>query len=294
LAEPTAATGVATPPTGRPGRLDQVSPEALFVISAIAQYTGAIIAVHLFDEMAAESVGWFRVVGAALALLIFTHGGRSGRRWTRREVAIAGIFGTIAALMNISFYLALDRMDLGSSVAIEFIGPICVAAARTRSRRNSIALLLAVCGVLVLGGIQIGDDALGLAFVLIASGLWALYIIIGARVAGFDRGVSGLALGLIGAVVTSPIGLPNSGPAWSSPALLMTAMVVGVFSNAIGYGIDQHVMRKMSMRRFAVMLALLPVSALTLGYIALDQTPSNLQFVGVALILGGVTSQDRT
>jgi threonine/homoserine efflux transporter RhtA len=54
----------------------------------------------------------------------------------------------------------------------------------------------------------------------------------------------------------------------------VTAMIVGVFSNAIGYGIDQHVMRKMAMRRFAVMLALLPVTALAMGFIALDQRPS--------------------
>jgi inner membrane transporter RhtA len=272
------------------GRLDKVSPEALFVISAIAQYTGAIIAVQLFDELAAESTGWLRVCGAAIALLAFTRGGRSDRPWTRREVAVAGLFGTIAALMNITFYLALDRMDLGSSVAIEFIGPICVAAARTRTRRNAGALLLAVAGVLILGGIQVGDDALGLVFILAASALWALYIVIGSRVAGFDRGVTGLAVGLgIGA-----IGLPNSGPAWSSLPLLATALVVGVFSNAIGYGIDQHVMRKMTMRRFAVMLALLPVTALAMGYLALDQTPSPLQLAGVALILIGVATQDRS
>jgi inner membrane transporter RhtA len=277
------------------GPLDKVSPEALFVISAIAQYTGAIIAVQLFDELAAESTGWLRVCGAAIALLAVTRGGRSDRPWTRREVAIAGLFGTIAALMNITFYLALDRMDLGSSVAIEFIGPICVAAARTRTRRNAGALVLAVAGVLILGGIQVGDDALGLVFILVASGLWALYIVIGSRVAGFDRGVTGLAVGLgIGAIATAPIGLPNSGPAWSSLPLLVTALVVGVFSNAIGYGIDQHVMRKMTMRRFAVMLALLPVTALAMGYIALGQTPSPLQLAGVALILIGVATQDRS
>jgi drug/metabolite transporter (DMT)-like permease len=36
------------------------------------------------------------------------------------------------------------------------------------------------------------------------------------------------------------------------------------------------------------------VTALAMGYLALDQTPSPLQLAGVALILIGVATQDRT
>jgi inner membrane transporter RhtA len=70
--------------------------------------------------------------------------------------------------------------------------------------------------------------------------------------------------------------------------------VVGVFSNALGYGIDQHVMRRMTVRRFAVMLALLPVTALVMGAIALDQRPTPGELLGVAFILAGVIVQDRS
>jgi inner membrane transporter RhtA len=265
----------------------------LFVVSAVSQYIGAVIAINLFDEVRPASVAWLRLIGATAALGIVSWRHR-GHRWSRAELFAAGFFGTATALMNMFFYLGIDRLDLGPSVAIEFIGPITVAALRTRSSRNATALALATGGVLVLGGLEIEGEPLGLFFILLASAMWAVYIVAGSRVARLDRGVSGLAIGLgIGALMITPFGLPGSAAAFASPKLLALCLVVGVFSNAIGYGIDQHVMRRMSVRRFAVMLALLPVTALVIGAVALDQIPSTAQLAGVGLILAGVLTQDR-
>ena len=77
-------------------------------------------------------MAWFRVIGAAIAVLAVS--GAFWRGWTRRQLAAAAIFGVATAAMNTFFYLAIDRTDLGKSVAIEFIGPIAVAAAMTRTR----------------------------------------------------------------------------------------------------------------------------------------------------------------
>jgi hypothetical protein len=146
-------------------RLDGVSAEALFVTSAVAQYVGAVIAVNLFDEVPPATVAWLRVVGAALALGAVSWR-RGARRWTRAEVTAAAIFGIATGLMNLFFYLGIARIDLGPSVAIEFIGPITVAALRTRTRRNALALGLAVVGVLVLSGLELGGEPLGLVRVV--------------------------------------------------------------------------------------------------------------------------------
>jgi inner membrane transporter RhtA len=70
-------------------------------------------------------------------------------------------------------------------------------------------------------------------------------------------------------------------------------VLVGVFSNAIGYGIDQHVLRRIPVRRFSVLLALLPVTAVAFGWIALDQAPSGIELAGIALVLAGVALQER-
>lgn len=272
--------------------LDTASPEALFVLSAVAQYLGATIAVLLFDEVEPQTVAWLRVAGAAVALLAVSRA--SLRGWTRRQLGAAAVFGIATAVMNLFFYLAIDRTDLGKSVAIEFIGPIAVAAAMTRTPRNAAALATAAIGVGVLGGVELRGNAVGLAFILAASACWAAYIVVGSRVAQLGRGVAGLGIGLgVGAVALTPIGVPWSGPVWTSPRLLLACLLVGVFSNAVGYGIDQHVLRRIPVRRFSLLLALLPVTAVAVGWIALDQAPSPLDLAGIGLVLVGVAIQER-
>ena len=277
---------------GEPVALDRFSPEALFVVSGIAQYTGAVIAISMFDEIGPASVAWIRVLGSAIVLVAISHRHQHG--WTREQVIAAGVFGIAAALMNLFFYLAIDRIHLGKSVVIEFIGPIAVAAAFTRTRRNGVALALAVGGVAVLSGVEIDTEPLGLLFVFLASAMWAAYIVLGRRVAAIDRGLAGLALGLaIGAIAIAPIGAPGSGPVWTTPALLASGLLVGVLSNVVGYGIDQHVLRRIPVRRFAVMLALLPVTAMIVGWIALDQAPTAIDLLGAGLVIAGVLVQER-
>lgn len=269
------------------------SPEALFVLGATSQYVGAVIAVELFDEIAPASVAWLRIIGASIALLLVS--GRHLRGpFTRADLVAMATFGVATALMNTFFYIAIDRLPLGKGVAIEFIGPILVAAARTRTSRNAYALVLATVGVAVLSGVEISGEPLGLLFIFLASAMWAAYIVVGSRVAQQDRSVAGLGLGLlIGALVVTPIGAPGSGPAWSSWRILLLCVLVGVLSNAIGYGIDQAVLRRIPVRRFSVMLALLPVTATVVGFVALDQTPSLIDLLGMACVLAGVVLQER-
>ncbi len=282
-------------PSGRSratSTLTTAPPEALFVLSAVSQYIGAAIAVSLFDDVEPQTVAWFRTIGAAIALLAVSPGFHRG--WTRKDLTGAAIFGIATVSMNVFFYLAIDRVDLGKSVAIEFIGPIVVAAFTTRSLRNGAALALAVVGVVTLGGVEIGDNALGVAFILASSALWAAYIVVGSRVANVRSGVAGLGVGLaIGSLFIAPIGAPWSGPVWVSPVLLLLCCATGVFSNAIGYGIDQFVMRRIPIRRFSVLLATLPVTAVFIGWLTLGQQPGTLDLAGIALVLVGVAIQER-
>ncbi|MEI6299551.1 MAG: EamA family transporter [Actinomycetota bacterium] len=268
-------------------------PELFFILSAVAQYTGAIIAVHLFDDISPATVAWLRVLSASLILLAFSFR-QSHPRWSRRELYWVAAFGASTALMNLFFYLALDRLPLGKGVTIEFIGPITVAALRTRSVRNTVALLSAAVGVVVLGGVELGNEPLGLVFILAASIMWAGYIVMGSRVALADRGVSGLALGLLfGGIVITPFAAGDAGAAFSSGKILIGCILVGLLSNAIGYGIDQATLRRIPIRRFSVMLALLPVCATIFGFVFLNQSPSVLDLLGMALVLTGVAVQER-
>jgi len=282
------------PLSGLAGRAASAAPpEALFVLSGVSMYCGAAVAVQVFDDLGPAGAAWWRVFGAGMMLLVLRRSWKVG--WTRRQVVLAGLFGAVTAGMNTSFYLAIDRLPLGTTVAIEFLGPVTVAALGSRTRRSWVALLLAAAGVGILADVQLEANAAGLAFALGAAALWAGYIVLGARVAGEARAIDGLAVGmLIGAVVIAPVGL---GPALGVIGewwLLVPALATAVLSNVVPYGIDQVVLRRIPRARFALLLALLPVTATAIGLVALRQTPSAIEGLGIALVVAGIAVSERT
>ena len=99
--------------------------------------------------------------------------------------------------------------------------------------------------------------------------MWAAYIVVGRAGRRSSTGASpGSASGLaIGAVGDRAVRRrrQRSGLGVGDPAA-RRVLLVGVFSNAIGYGIDQHVLRRIPVRRFALLLALLPVTAMLVGF----------------------------
>lgn len=267
--------------------LDRVPPEGLFVTSGLSMYAGASIAVLLFPVLAPAGVAWWRVLGAGLLIVLVRRSWR--RTWTRRGLVLAALFGTALAAMNLSFYLAIDRLPLGNAVAIEFIGPTVVAALGSRTRRAWFALLLAVAGVLVLAGIEAGGTLAGVGFALLAGALWAAYIVLGERVATSGSSVDGLGVGMVvGAVAISPFGVVPAVEALAMPGIVALALTTAVLSNVIPYALDQHIFTRVSRRRFAILNALLPATATVVGLVVLAQVPSVLDLVGIGLVVVGI------
>ena len=275
------------------------SPEAIFVLAGLSQNVGSILAKSLFGEVEPATVAWFRVSFAAIVLLAFScrqwmPRSTSARRWTRADLHASAVFGVSIAAMNTFFYLGIDRLAFGKGLTIEFIGPVIVAATRRRTIRNTTAVGLVVVGVCLLSGIELGTNWLGVVFILCASAMWATYIIVGSKVARQERGLAGLGVGLlIGALALAPFGAPSSGPVFGSLRLLVLCCLVGLLSSVIGYGLDQHVMRRIQPHRFALLLALIPVTGALFAFVALDERLSPVDIGGIALVLAGVVYQQR-
>jgi inner membrane transporter RhtA len=170
----------------------------LFVLSGVSQYVGAGIAVGLFDEVPAMSVGWARILLAAMILAVF---GRPWHvQWTRRTLLVTALFGVVLAAMNLTFYAALEYLPLGNVVALEFFGPVVVASLTGRGVRERVAIALALGGVALLAGVTLtsGTDGalLGLVFAILAGALWGCYILLGQRVSGQSSGLGPLAIAM--------------------------------------------------------------------------------------------------
>ena len=257
------------------------------MVGAVSQYLGAAVAVHLFDEIAPAGVALVRVLGAAVMIILLRRSWQ--RRWKASDLAWASAFGMALAAMNLSIYLSIDELPLGNAVAIEFTGPILVAAAFTRTLRSGAALLLAAGGVVVLAGVEAEGTTRGVGFALLAGMFWAGYIVLGHRVARGPAAVDGLGLGMLaGAAAISGFGAPELGPAFDSPWVLVLALVTGLLSNVIPYWIDQLVMRRITQHRFALLQALLPVTAVLVGLAVLIQVPSVQELLGIALVIAAI------
>jgi inner membrane transporter RhtA len=277
-------------------------------------YVGAALAVGLFAQASPAGVAWLRLAGAAVVLGVWrlaaaTIGRRRDRRadrssagdavrrtgrsgWTTRRVGLAGAFGVVTGAMNIVFYEAIARLPLGTAVAIEFAGPVLVAALGSRTRRDWLALGLVLVGVGLIADVRLEGSLLGVVFALAAALAWAGYIVLGTRVsraAGTaGEGIDGLAIGFVVATVLfCPLAL-TVGRIAASPVLLGSALALGVLSSVVPYVLDQVVLRRLGRARFALLLALLPLTATVVGLVGLAQIPAPPEAVGIAAVVGGV------
>ena len=268
----------------------------LFVIGAVSMYAGAALAVGLFSLLAPAAVAVLRMLGAAAVLLAWRR--PPAAAWRGARLLRAAAFGLATAGMNIAFYEAIARLPLGTAVAVEFCGPVAVAAVASRRPRDIAAVVLAAVGVALIADVRWSGSPSGVLWALAAAALWAAYIVLGKRVAGAGNGLDDMAVGFaVAAVVLSPLLLlPGGGTGLAAlvdPVVLLLAVGVGVLSSVVPYVLDQIVLRRVGQARFAVLLALLPATATIVGLIALRQVPSPLEAVGIAAVVAAVSLRSR-
>jgi inner membrane transporter RhtA len=272
-----------------PAAASPLPPHVFFVVSALFHYLGPAFAVLLFARVAPLGVAWLRIVSAALVFALWRRPWRLLPRLGRDQRRTVIALGVVLALMNCSFYEAIARLPLGTVGAIEFGGPIALAALGLRTTRNFVALALASAGVYALTEVRFAGAPLGYLFAFVNCALFMLYIVLGHRLASDEGGVDRLALAmLVAAVAAFPIGIAGAAPALRSPSLLAAGAGVGVSSSVIPYVCDQLAMARLPRASFALLLSLLPATAFAVGVVVLRQTPVPGELVGLALVIGGV------
>lgn len=268
---------------------------ALFTLGGLSMYVGAALAVGLFDRLSPATVAVLRLLGATAVLVIWRRPG--GAAWCGVRLARAAAFGFATALMNLAFYEAIARLPLGTAVAVEFAGPVAVAAVASRRPRDVTAVALAALGVLLIADVRWSGSPSGVLWALAAAVLWAAYIVLGKRVARAGDGLDGMAVGFaVAAAVLAPLvllGGPADLGALGDPLVLLLGAGVGVLSSAVPYALDQVVLRRVGQARFAVLLALLPATATVVGLVALAQVPGALETVGISAVILAVTLRSR-
>lgn len=270
---------------------DRVPPHVFFFVSAVFHYLGPAFAVLLFAHVSVLGVAWSRIASAAIIFALWRRPWRMfmGSSWATRRILIA--LGIVLGLMNACFYLAIAHIPLGTVSAIEFIGPIILASLGARTPRNLGALVFAAIGGWILTGARFGGEPLGFVFAFANCVLFMLYIILGHRIAE-DGGATGIdrlgASMLIALITVSPIGFKDVVPVFSQPILLLAGVGVGICSSVIPYVCDQLALARLPQATYALLLSLLPASAVIIGIVILHQVPTLVEIVGIVLVAIGV------
>jgi inner membrane transporter RhtA len=277
--------------SGASGAGTRVPPHAYFMVSAVFHYLGPSFAVLLFARVQVLGVAWLRIASAALILGL----------WRRPWRAFAGLdrdgrrlllgWGGVLAVMNCCFYEAISRLPLGTVAAIEFLPVIALAALGARSRRNALALALAVPGVYLLTDVRPAGTLVGFLFAFANAGLFATYIVLADKVAKRPQlsGIDGLAAAMmIAAVAVTPLGGAAVVRALGDPVVLLAGVGVGIASSVIPYVTDQLAMARLPRATYATLVALLPAIATIIGIVVLGQIPTSIELVAIAMVMAGV------
>jgi inner membrane transporter RhtA len=271
---------------GAKSRLDALPPEVLILTAALSVQCGAGLATSLLREFGPLPVVTMRIVFGAMLLLAVQPVRLRGA--TRTALLSCVALGAILAMMNALFYVAISRIPLGVAVTIEFWGPLTVAVLGSRRWLDLVWVVLAAVGIYILAGGRLNaDDAIGVVAVSVAGLCWALYIVVGRRVAGYWPDGRGLTLAMVVAgLLVMPVTLTLSDvrPLLVAPLALAGGVVVALFSSAIPYTLEIAALRRLPAATFGVLMSLEPAIAAAVGFVLLGQVLGVHDLVAIAFV----------
>jgi inner membrane transporter RhtA len=264
--------------------LGAVPPPGLLLLSIVSIQLGAALAVGLFPALGPAGMVFLRI--GLSALLFMTVARPTLDRRLRPDLGILLLFGAIIAAMNLCFYEAIARIPLGLAVAIDFIGPLGLAAATSRRPIDFLWIGLAAAGVGLLSP-EIGRalDPVGVGFSLAAGACWAGYVVVAKRVANRLPGNGGLSLAMVAATLLLlpffTVSLPTMriGP-WE----LLGAATVAVLSTTIPWSLEFAALRRLSAGAYGVLVTLEPVVAAIVGVLLLGERLAPAALLAVACV----------
>lgn len=304
-----------TPQQRPPGRAAIAFSVALIVVVWAVNFIAAKIGLR---NISAPAMGSFRVVLAGVALLpiyfvclrLPAFGGAAQARqrgfslsdlWT---FLYLGFFGVV--VNQLCFTMGLRYTSVSHAAVIVGMGPIyaLVLAVLVRLEKATshkvVGMVMALAGIVVLAsdkGISAHSPSLlGDAITMTGSLGFAMYVVLGKRVAGKYDALTMTAFNhFAGAVIVLPLALYEAvgiGAShrwqeigWQSSAALL---YMAIFSSALAYVFYFWLLQYLEASQLAAFTYLLPVLATILGIVWLGERGSAMQIVGGLLALGGV------
>ena len=269
-----------------------VPPWGLAIVAMLSIQLGSALSVQLVFQVGPAGFAWLRLTAGALILLTLAR--PPLRTVRRRDIPVLVGLGVTTGLVTITFLAAIERIPLGTAVAVEFLGPLSVAAVRSHNKRALAWPALALIGVVLLTEPWKGDINLaGLGFAGLAAIGWAGYILLTQRVGDRFAGIGGLSLTVpIAAATAAVAGIPQA-TGQLTLGIVAAAVGLALLHPVLPFAFEMFALRRMTHTAFGTLMAIEPAIGVLLGLLVLHQTPSIIQVVGILLVVLAGTAAQR-
>jgi len=273
---------------GQSRLMGAIPPTGLLLLAIVSIQLGAALATNLFPMLGSDGTVAIRIIISALLLGLAARG--RVRKFVSLFVRDWGLllaYGLCIAAMNFFFYKAISLIPLGAAVAIEFVGPLGVAALASHRLGHFACVGLAAVGIVLLSPLAGVDlDGLGILYALMAGAGWAGFIFLSRRVGSRVSGHDGLAIGMsIAAISMIPFAIPVASDLISNPMLLLAGLGVALLSTTLPFTLEFEALKRLSNRAYGVIVSVEPVVAALIGALLLGERIGVQGMVAVACVV---------
>lgn len=265
---------------------------AMAVTSMTCVQLGLAASVGLFDQVGPAGAAWLRLAWAGALLAVVVRPRPSA--FTRSALRACLALGVVTAGVTILFMAAVARLPLGTASALEFLGPLGVAVARSRGGTKLWPALAAVGVLLLTEPWHGGSDLVGVAYALGAAACWAAYILLTQRVGDEVSGIRGLAVSMpVAAVVATLVVGPSTfgNLTWQ---VLLVGLGLAVLLPVVPFVLELLALRRLNTAAFGTLMSLEPAIALVVGVVALGQVPGVGAVAGIAFVVVAGIGAERS
>jgi drug/metabolite transporter (DMT)-like permease len=285
----------------------------VFGAATLFGVNGPVAKVALASGLSSLRLTEARCAGAAVGLMLIVLI-RSPRalRVGRRDLLRLSVFGVVGvALVQLFYFLAIHRLQIGIALLIQYLGPLLVAIWVRTVRHERVRARIWLALALSLGGLAlmvqlwsgVSLNGLGVTFALIAAVIFAAYLLLAEREVAHRDSVSLMAWGFVFATafwtiaqpwwsfpahrVGQSVSLEGRLSAWHLPVWALVRWVI-VLGSIVPFTLFVGAMRHLSATRVGIAAMLEPVVATIVAWIWLGESLSAAQLAGAAVVLAGI------
>ncbi|MEN8234893.1 MAG: EamA family transporter [Actinomycetota bacterium] len=273
---------------------------AFALLAALFWGVSGAVAADAFSDVSPARVAEARAVVTALFFVPLA--------WSRGLLSPKGglgwfaLFGANLAVVNVTFYWAMDRLGVGPGATIQFLAPVFILLWMMGVQKRRVAPAVWLAAAAAVTGVSLiteawnleGGDWIGVMWGLISAVAFGSYLMFGEYL---GRSYSSMTIVTWGFLFASAIWMVAQ-PLWTFPTDLSAVvwvklLWVGILGTAFPFLFEVSALRRASSGIVGVIATTEPVFAAATAWVLLDQYLSAIQIAGGAMVLAAAVAVQR-